>query len=103
MRSFVPLLLPFLVLLLVLPGCRKDAKFTEEGGIELDFSRDTVLFESIFTTIGSVTKRFVARNPHPNAVRVDIALVGGSPSPFRINVDGASGTNFEGVEILGND
>ena len=103
LRSFAPLLIPFLVLFLVLPGCRKDAKFTEDGGIELDFSRDTVLFDTIFTTVGSVTKRFVARNPHPNAVRVDIALVGGSPSPFRINVDGASGTSFEGVEILGDD
>lgn len=88
---------------LLLTGCRKDAKFTDEGGIQLEFSRDTVMFDTIFTTIGSVTKRFVARNPNNNAVRVDIALEGSGPSPFRINVDGASGTSFSGVEILGGD
>jgi hypothetical protein len=88
---------------LLLTGCRKDAKFTDEGGIQLEFSRDTVMFDTIFTTIGSVTKRFVARNPSNNAVRVDIALEGSGPSPFRINVDGASGTSFSGVEILGGD
>lgn len=90
-------------LTLLLAGCRKDAQFTDEGGIQLEFSRDTVMFDTIFTTIGSVTKRFVARNPTSNGVRVDIALAGGGPSPFRINVDGASGTAFSGVEILGGD
>lgn len=99
----LPLLLLSALLLAALPGCRKEATFTDEQGIELDFSQDTVMFDTIFTTIGSVTKRFVARNPNANAVRVDIALVGGTPSPFRINVDGASGTNFEAVEILGGD
>lgn len=98
-------LLPFLLLVISLlaPGCRKDAKFTDEAGIELDISKDTVMFDTLFTTVGSVTKRFVARNPNQNAVRVNIALEGGSPSPFRINVDGATGTSFTGVEILGGD
>lgn len=88
---------------MLVSGCRKDVKFTDEAGIELEFSRDTVMFDTIFTTVGSVTKRFVARNPHRNAVRVQIALEGGGPSPFRINVDGATGTSFSDVEILGGD
>jgi hypothetical protein len=86
-----------------LSACRKEDRFTDEPGIQLVFSRDTVLFDTIFTTVGSVTKRFTARNPHANAVRVQIALLGGAPSPFRINVDGASGTSFSDVEILGGD
>ncbi len=97
---------PILFLLLtvgVLSACRKDVKFTDESGISLDFSKDTVLFDTIFTTVNSVTKRFVARNPSSNAVRVDISLEGGTPSPFRINVDGASGISFSDVEILGGD
>lgn len=61
------------------------------------------MFDTIFTTVGSVTKRFVARNPSNNAIRVDIALEGSTPSPFRINVDGATGTTFDDVEILGGD
>ncbi|MBL7952293.1 MAG: hypothetical protein JNM62_11310 [Flavobacteriales bacterium] len=98
--------LPLFILLLavgVLTGCRKDVKFTDEGGISLDFSRDTVLFDTLFTGVGSVTKRFVARNPSDNAVRVDVTLEGGSPSPYRLNVDGATGITFDDVEILGGD
>ncbi|MEO8069646.1 MAG: hypothetical protein ABI599_18255 [Flavobacteriales bacterium] len=99
----IRLLLPIgLVLIAMLPACRKDAQFTEDR-VDLVFSQDTVLYDTIFTTVGSVTKRFTARNPNSNAVRVDIALEGGSPSPFRINVDGSSGLSFTDVEILGGD
>ncbi|MBK6777567.1 MAG: hypothetical protein IPG74_17575 [Flavobacteriales bacterium] len=96
------LILLFVVVLLALPACRKDAQFTEDR-VELVFSQDTILYDTIFTTVGSITKRFTARNPNDNAVRVDIALQGGSHSPFRINVDGASGLSFTDVEILGGD
>lgn len=101
MNARAPLLL--VLAAAILAGCRKDTKFTDEGGISLDFSRDTVMFDTLFSTVGSVTKRFVARNPSSSAIRVDIALEGGSPSPFRINVDGATGTSFADVEILGDD
>ncbi len=100
-----PLLFITLAIVLV-AGCRRDRLFTDDPGVQLSFSRDTVLFDTVFAgTPGgfSVTKFFVARNPHGRAVRVDIALAGGAPSPFRINVDGASGTEFHGVEINGGD
>ena len=84
-------------------GCRKDLQFTDDPGVTLEFSEDSVLFDTIFTTLGSVTKRFVARNNGNLAVKVDIALEGGSPSPFRMNVDGATGITFIDVEILGGD
>ncbi|MBX2974328.1 MAG: hypothetical protein KF797_14620, partial [Flavobacteriales bacterium] len=103
MKHLYPILFLAAAFGMLVSGCRKDAKFTDEAGIELEFSRDTVMFDTIFTTVGSVTKRFVARNPHRNAVRVQIALEGGSPSPFRINVDGATGISFSDVEILGGD
>lgn len=92
-----------LSLVLATSGCRKDEQFTDDPGATLELSVDTVLFDTIFTTLGSVTKRFTIRNRNTNAVRVDILLEGGSPSPFRINVDGSSGLVFNGVEILGED
>ena len=88
---------------LLASSCRRDRLFSDDPGARLEFSRDTVLFDTIFTTVGSVTKRFVARNRGNRAVRVNISLEGGSPSPYRINVDGASGLSFEGVEILAGD
>ena len=84
-------------------SCRKDEVFTDDAGAKLVLTEDTVLFDTIFTTVGSATKRFTVRNENDNAVRVDIALEGGTPSPFRINVDGASGVAFDDVEILGGD
>ncbi len=88
---------------LLLAGCRRDRLFSDDPNASLSFSQDTVLFDTIFTTVGSVTKRFVARNLANRAVRVDIALQGGSPSPYRINVDGSSGISFQDVEILAGD
>lgn len=93
----------FLAAALILAGCRKEVRFTDDPSATLDFSRDTVMFDTIFTTVGSITKRFTVRNPGSNGVRVDIALVGGSTSPFRLNVDGASGLAFSQVEIYGGD
>jgi hypothetical protein len=98
--------LPYLLLLctVLLGGCRKARLFTDDPGVQLDFSQDTILFDTVFTVSpASVMKRFVARNNNDRAVRVNITLEGGTPSPYRINVDGVTGTSFSEVEILGND
>ena len=100
------ILRPTLLLILlaaVLFGCRKDQLFTDSPSAQLEFSQDSVLFDTVFTTVGTVTKRFTARNRNSEGVRVNIVLEGGSPSPFRINVDGSSGLSFSDVEIPGGD
>ena len=84
-------------------ACRKNERFTEESGIRLEFSQDSVLFDTVFTTVGTITKRFTARNPSDNAVRITVGLEGGAASDYRINVDGATGTGFQDVEVLGGD
>ncbi|HEY0975988.1 MAG TPA: hypothetical protein VGE21_00850 [Flavobacteriales bacterium] len=105
----IPRLLPLIALsALLMLGCRKDELFTDDPGARLTLSVDTVMFDTIFTSpptfpVPSVTKRFTVHNRNSNAVRVDVTLQGGSPSPFRINVDGASGLSFSDVEILGGD
>ncbi len=102
MKIIRPTLL-LVALAAVLFGCRKDQLFTDSPSATLEFSQDSILFDTVFTTVGTVTRRFTARNPNSDGVRVDIALEGGSPSPFRINVDGASGLSFSQVEIPGGD
>ena len=102
--KFLRASLLLLLAVAVLSACRKDEQFTDDPGARLEFSRDTVLFDTVFTALTtSVTKRFTVRNRNDQAVRVDIALEGGSPSPYRINVDGASRLTFSQVEILGGD
>ncbi len=82
-------------------SCKKPLSFS--GG-NLDFSRDTIVFDTVFTTIGSVTKKFKIYNNSNKTLKIDqIELVGGASSPFRINVDGLVGTHFANLEINKND
>lgn len=82
-------------------GCKKENLFSNEA---LSFSADTVVFDTVFTTVGSSTKRYKIYNPSNNPVNVtSVVLEGGSNSPFRINLDGISGTSFDDFTIPGND
>jgi hypothetical protein len=70
----------------------------------LSFSKDTVVFDTVFTTIGSTTQQFKIYNNDNKTVKIEeIELVGGSSSPFRINIDGLSGLNFSDIELEGKD
>ena len=95
---------------LLLNSCTKVPYSTDTSHM-LDFSKDTILFDTVFTTIGSVTHYFTVRNPHDDALLIDeISLEGMSSSAYRINVDGAGVdengapiTIVEDVTILGGD
>lgn len=70
----------------------------------LAFSKDTVVFDTVFTTIGSTTMQLKIYNRSNRTLKIDeIELMGGGSSPFRINFDGLMGTNFNNIEIEGGD
>ena len=83
-------------------SCRKDT-FYENKDAQLSFSEKIITFDTIFTTIGTVTQRFTVFNPHKNTIKTDIALIGGNASFFSVNVDGISGNSFKGIEIPAKD
>ena len=84
-------------------GCRKDSIYTETDAM-LAFSEDTVHFDTVFTTVGSVTLPLKLYNNYNEKLIIEnIQLQGGDASQFRINVDGESGTNFSQIEIPAND
>lgn len=84
-------------------SCKKD-KFIKDAGAKLEFSQDSVLFDTVFTTIGSSTQNIRVRNKHNQKIRISsLQLQGGSGSQFIINVDGAKGTSFSNLEIAAND
>jgi len=95
-----------LLALLVLSGnlttsCKKKGLLSKEN---LSFSKDTVVFDTVFTTLGSTTQQFKIYNRENRTVRIDeIELMGGTNSPFRINVDGVSGTYLKDFELEGKD
>jgi hypothetical protein len=80
-----------------LVSCKKPLNFSNGN---LNFSTDTVVFDTVFTTIGSTTQRLKIYNPANSTLKIDeIELMGGSSSPFRLNVDGNKGNLFSEIEM----
>jgi hypothetical protein len=85
-------------------ACHPERNYIEDSDAKLAFTLDTLYFDTVFTTIGTVTKSFRVKNPHNQFVRIDeISLAGGSSSVFRINVDGRPGTEFNDLDIAPHD
>ncbi|MBL4705071.1 MAG: hypothetical protein JKY54_11145 [Flavobacteriales bacterium] len=97
------LLLASTILIIAASSCRKENILTDSSA-KLGFTSDTILFDTVFTTIGSVTKHFKILNTHNRALKISsIDLASGTNSNFRINVDGISGVSFNDIEIPAND
>lgn len=75
-----------------------------DPGIRLSFSSDTVLFDTVFSSIGSITKRLMVFNNNDNAVNIErIEVAGGSNSPYTLTVRGLDGKDFNDQLLLGKD
>jgi hypothetical protein len=93
----------FLLFLHIITGCKKDKRINDPDA-KISFSRDSVLFDTVFTTIGSSTQNIRVRNPHNEKIVISsIRLDGGDASPFIVNVDGSPGKTFEDIEIAARD
>ncbi|HKC69200.1 MAG TPA: hypothetical protein VKG26_13270 [Bacteroidia bacterium] len=80
-------------------SCKKDKVITTPGA-KLTFSQDSVLFDTVFTSIGSTTKLFRVHNPNNGNVNISsIRLARGNASYYRLNVDGVAGKSFSNIEI----
>ena len=91
-------------ILLIINACRKEDIINEDPAFELSFSADTVIFDTVFTTVGSSTRGLKVYNHNDNKVKItSIRLAGNSQTPYTINVDGAPGNHFKDIEIAGND
>lgn len=83
--------------------CQKE-KFTSSADDKLEFSTDTLRFDTVFTQLGSATRILKVYNPHKKSIRISkIYLENGTASRFNLNVDGISGDSQEGLEIAPND
>ncbi len=84
----------------------KDDKFSDNPNHILSFSVDTLHFDTVFSTIGSATKRIMVYNHNKEALRIShIGLLNGSNSVFQINVNGTNSPThqFSNIEISGKD
>ena len=88
----------------ILISCTNSNEIIESGPFELRFSQDTVLFDTLFTEIKSVTKRFRVYNDDSRARSISsIRIAGGSTSAYRIALNGLEATEFNDQVILGGD
>ena len=75
-------------------GCQREV-WDSNPDHELRFSTDTLFFDTVFTTVGSVTLPLKVYNDHEGTLLIDeIELEAGVASQYRINVDGAPITNL---------
>ncbi|TYB79696.1 hypothetical protein [Bizionia myxarmorum] len=89
--------------LMLWSSCRKDLEFAPSSG-NLEFSKDTVYLDTVFTNIGSSTYNLKVYNRSNDDISIPtIKLALGINSEYRLNVDGMSGNSFENVEILAKD
>ncbi|MEI6454743.1 MAG: right-handed parallel beta-helix repeat-containing protein [bacterium] len=94
----------FLVILFFFPSCRKKDQLNNDPSLILGFSSDTVYFDTVFTTVGSVTQRLLVYNRNKNKVSISsVRLAGGESSNYSININGIPSSYLGNVEIPGED
>ena len=93
----------FIILIVSITSCRKDFSTIPSFG-QLEFSKDTVFLDTIFTNIGSATYNLKVYNRSNQDITIpNVALEKGSSSNYRLNVDGIPGKDFQNIDILSKD
>lgn len=99
----------FIVFVLSLTSCRKDFDFERSSG-GLQFSKDTVYLDTVFTNIGSSTYTLKVYNRSNKDISIPTIQLGkGTNSKYRMMIDGmqgnvgAEGKIFSNVELLAKD
>ncbi|MFQ3305776.1 MAG: hypothetical protein ACI9JT_001407 [Polaribacter sp.] len=101
MRYFISIII--CIALISISSCRKDFSTIPNSG-KLEFSKDTVFLDTIFTHIGSATYQLKVYNRGNNAITIpSIQLEKGTASNYRLNVDGVPGKEFNDIDILAKD
>jgi hypothetical protein len=96
------LLILFFAAALIL-SCQKDSFISGKGAL-VSFSSDTLFFDTVFTTTGSITQSVKIFNNNNQKLRLsDVKLMGGTQSYFSVNIDGTPGPEQRDIDIEAND
>jgi len=95
--------LAVLCCLVLWSSCRNDFETVASTG-NLEFSKDTVYLDTIFSNIGSSTYNLKVYNRSDEDINIPtVRLSQGEGSNYRLNVDGVPGKVFENVQVLAKD
>lgn len=98
-------LLPWLLFLFFTGflSCKKES-YINSPEARLSTSVDTVKFDTVFTSVGSISKSFKIFNNNAQKLRLSsVKLMGGAASPFKINVNGMAAVQLDDINIAAND
>lgn len=102
--KIVPYFISSLVALSFFLSCDKNDDISTDPNLRLSFSTDTLRFDTVFTSLGTATKKLKIYNRNKSALTISsIELMHPSTSGFRMNVDGESGNKISNIDILAND
>ncbi len=100
------IILFFIGVVLSICSCRSDFETVASKG-DLEFSKDTIYLDTVFTNIGSSTYRLKVYNKSKKDINIPTIKLGkGLNSKYRMTVDGMQGTNgkiFNNVVLLAKD
>lgn len=95
-----------LLILIVVVGifsCKKDSFITSPDA-RVSTTMDTLFFDTVFTSVGSVTQSFKIVNEQNQKIRLSkVKLAGGRSSAFQLNVDGVASPEVNDVVINADD
>jgi hypothetical protein len=103
-RNYFRLILPTVMLLTgLLMACQSETYLTDISN-KLEFSQDSLRFDTLFSETGSTTAWITLRNKSSQPMRIQtVRLRNNGTDGFRLNLDGEPGTRFEQVEIPAHD
>lgn len=105
---FLPLMkqlsVTVIVFFLVLASACKKESFTSSRDAAVELTADTLRFDTVFTSVGSITQLFKIKNENNQKLLLSkVSLKGGTGSSFKINVDGVIGPDVSNIEMEAND
>ncbi|HYX08602.1 MAG TPA: hypothetical protein VE912_17865, partial [Bacteroidales bacterium] len=103
MKKALQTLFSWLILILLVASCNKQ-NFLTDTNVSLNFSADTVMFDTIFSTFGSTTKQLRVYNHYNQPLKISSIRLGrGNSTGFRLNIDGIEGIKASDIEIPAKD
>jgi hypothetical protein len=103
MKKIFLLAIAACLILLSIPSCKKDSFITSPEA-RLRISADTVKFDTVFTSTGSITQSFKIVNENDQQLRLgNVRLMGGNTSSFKLNINGVAANQLTNIDIAAND
>ena len=84
-------------------SCKKNT-FITSSNASIALSADTLQYDTVFTTVGSITQIFTITNTNNQQLLLStIKLMGGTNSAYKININGMPGPESDNIVIAAND